>query len=96
MKKIKMGNWGVYLLVLVLTGCSSSMESDAATLAKMQCKSYELLEKVGKGEANMEESTSLLAEMELFTKEMKVKYASEQDKQRFEDACLKAIAKGCK
>lgn len=82
--------------LFVLTGCSSSMESDAKKLAKMQCKSYDLLEKAGKGEAKVEESMSLMAEMELFTKDMKKKYASDQDKQKFEEACLKAVAAGCK
>lgn len=82
--------------LLVLTSCSSSIEGDAEKLATMQCKSYELMEKVGKGEANLEESTSLLAEMELFNKKMKEKYASHEDKQKFEEACLKAIAAGCK
>lgn len=82
--------------VFILTSCSGSMESDAKKLAKMQCKSYELMEKVGKGESTVEESTSLLAEMELFNKEMKKKYASDQDKQKFEEACLKAVAAGCK
>jgi hypothetical protein len=80
----------------ILASCSSSVESDAVKLAEIQCKSYELFEKVGKGEAKLEESTSLLAEMELFNKEMKTKYASDEDKQKFEEACLKAVAVGCK
>ena len=85
---------GVFLLML--TSCSSAIESDADKLAKLQCKSYELLEKLGKGESTVEESTALSAEMELFDKEMKAKYVSDQDKQKFEEACLKAIASGCK
>lgn len=85
---------GVFLLML--TSCTTSMESDADKLAKLQCKSYALLEKLGKGEANMEESTALSAEMELFDKDMKAKYTSKEDKQKFEEACLKAVAAGCK
>lgn len=84
------------MFLFVLTSCSSSMESDAEKLAEMQCRSYQLMEKLGKGESTMEESTSLMAEMELFNKEMKAKYASDQDKQKFEEACLKAVAAGCK
>ena len=78
----------------VFTSCSNSIESDAEKAAEMQCKSIKLLEKVGK--VSLVESTSLLAEMELFDKEMKTKYSSEEQKKKFEDACLKATAAGCK
>lgn len=80
----------------VLTSCSNSVESDGEKLAEMQCRSYKLMEKLGKGQSTMEESTALSAEMELFDKEMKAKYTSKEDKQKFEEACLKAVAAGCK
>lgn len=82
--------------LLMLTSCNSSMESDAEKLAEMQCRSYKLMEKLGKGESTIEESNALSAEMELFDNEMKAKYTSKEDKQNFEEACLKAVAKGCK
>lgn len=84
------------MFLFVFTSCSDSVETDAEKLAEMQCKSYELMEKLGKGESTMEESTALSAEMELYDKEMKTKYASAEEKQKFEEACLKAISRGCK
>ena len=84
------------MFLFVLTSCNDSVETDAEKLATMQCKSYELMEKLGRGESTMEESTALSAEMELFDKEMKSKYTSQEEKKKFEEACLKAIGRGCK
>jgi hypothetical protein len=96
MKKTKTANWGLFIILMTLTACTTSVKSDAEKFAEMQCKSYQLLEKAGKGEISVPESTSFAAEIEVFDKEMKEKYSSAEDKKKFDDACLEAIAKGCK
>lgn len=96
MKKNEMAKLLICVFLMILTGCNSSIESDAQKMADMQCKSYNLLERAGKGEVSISESTSFAAEFEIFNKEMMEKYASDPDKKKFEETCLKAVAKGCK
>lgn len=78
-----------------LTSCNTSMENDAEKLAKMQCKAFKILEEIGKGEVDYNESAVFAAEVELLEKEMKEKYSSKVDKEKFEQACLKATVKAC-
>jgi hypothetical protein len=97
MKKVMIIFGAILFAFVILTSCGGgSIESDAKTVAELQCKVKKLIQKASSGDLSvMEESTKLLSEAATLSKEMEGKYTSDSDNQKFAEALLKEMG-NCK
>ena len=97
MKKLMTIFGAMIFASFILTSCGGeSIEGDAKKVAELQCKAQQLMQKATNGDISvMEESTKLSSEAETLTKEMKEKYTSDSDKEKFAEALLKEMG-NCK
>tara|TARA_Y100000385_G_C12977381_1_gene586811 strand:- start:581 stop:874 length:294 start_codon:yes stop_codon:yes gene_type:complete len=97
MKKLMTIFGAMIFASFILTSCGGeSIEGDAKKVAELQCKAQQLMQKATNGDMSvMEESTKLSSEAATLTKEMKGKYTSDSDKEKFAEALLKEMG-NCK
>jgi hypothetical protein len=82
-------------LTIFLASCGSSIDRDAQKLADLTCETVNLSLKAATGDLSiLTESTKLASEVAELTKELDQKYTSAEDKNKLEQAYLKAMV-GC-
>jgi hypothetical protein len=95
MKNIGKSLSTLFFVVVILTSCSS-VESDAKKVAELQCKAQKMALKVSAGDMSaIEESTKLAAEAVTLAEEMKGKYTTDSERQKFTEALLQEL-RNCK
>jgi hypothetical protein len=83
------------LLFLLNFSCASnSIEKDAKRVADLQCKAQKLLKNATEDISVLEESQKIIQEAYALEKELKDKYTSSSDKEKFATALFKEL-KNC-
>jgi CRISPR/Cas system CMR subunit Cmr4 (Cas7 group RAMP superfamily) len=88
----------VFLLafVLVTYGCSNnSIEKDAKKVADLQCRAQKLIKNATEDISVLEESQKIIQEAYALEKELKDKYKSDTEKEKFARALAKEL-ENCK
>jgi len=78
----------VLIIILTLSSCSSSIESDAQKVADIQCKVQKLIN----DPSSLEKSQKLMNEIKTLTQKMQHKYSSFEEQQKFAQALSEATA----
>jgi len=94
MKSLKM--IAVLTVSLLIFSCESSIDNDARRLADLQCKIEKMAERNMNGESvDIEESMKLTEDANKLAEELRGKYNTQKDQEKFADAVQREMNK-CK
>lgn len=91
MKTLSQKLVAIATLLLMLSSCGSSIQSDAQKVADLQCEAQKLMQKAMSGDASVQqEAQKLLSKSQSLANEMNSKYSSMEEKQEFTKALMSA------
>lgn len=79
------------VFTMLLASCGGSLESDAKKIADLQCKIMKMSDDILDGDMDASASIALAEEAEKLEKEMKGKYTTDEEREEFGKALLKAL-----